>query len=309
MKISLRQLSYIVAASRHGSISKAAEEMNISTSSILAAIDAFEYEFSIQLFIRRRSKGLMITDAGQRAISRTIQLLDEAGVYEEELRGSDTELRGELHVGAFTSISPGIAPQVIRALRNSYPELTVHLNEGDMISIQESLRSGLVDALVTYDNGLWEEFESEFLTNAPPHAVLAESDPLAQKELISMHDLADRSLLLLNLPQSRNYVMSLFENTGVSPGLIQRLESFEMVRSAAAAGLGIAILNIRPPFDTTYSGHSVVCRPLAETEPSPNIVLAIRSGSRISRRVKAFADHCHDFFKTDAAQALFVRKG
>lgn len=308
MKITLRQLSYVIAASRHGSISKAAEEMSISTSSILAAIDAFEHEFKIQLFVRRRSKGLSTTETGRRAIARTIQLLDEAAAYAEELRGSDTELRGELQVGAFTSISPSIAPQVIRDLRQSHPELTVHLNEGDMMSIQHNLRDGTVDALVTYDAGLWEEFEMETLANAPPHLVLAQNDPLAQKSVVSLRDLSERTLLLLNLPQSRNYVRALFEQVGATPGPIQKLESFEMVRSAAAAGLGVAILNIRPPYDTTYSGLSVTCRPLAESEPSPNIVLATRAGGRMSRRARAFADQCKRFFATPAAEDLFVRK-
>ncbi|MEQ8897925.1 MAG: LysR substrate-binding domain-containing protein [Roseovarius sp.] len=308
MKISLRQLNYVIAASRHGSISKAAADMSISTSSILSAIDAFEQEFNIQLFVRRRSKGLTTTEAGQRAVSKTIQLLDEAAAYAEELRGSGPDLRGELRVGAFTSISPSIAPLVIRDLRVSYPELTVHLNEGDMMSIQHSLRDGSVDALITYDAGLWPEFSHETLANAPPHAVLAENDPLAEKTVISLSDLSDRSLLLLNLPQSRNYVRSLFEQAGVTSGPIQRLESFEMVRSAAAAELGVAILNIRPPYDTTYSGLSVTCRPLEETGNSPNIVLATRAGNRISRRTKAFADQCKRFFDTAEAQNLFVRK-
>ena len=94
----------------------------------------------------------------------------------------------------------------------------------------------------------------------------------------------------------------------MTSGPIQRLESFEMVRSAAAAELGVAILNIRPPYDTTYSGLSVTCRPLEETGNSPNIVLATRAGNRISRRTKAFADQCKRFFDTAEAQNLFVRK-
>ena len=75
-----------------------------------------------------------------------------------------------------------------------------------------------------------------------------------------------------------------------------------------AAGLGVAILNIRPPNDTTYSGLSVACRPIADTGDSPNIILAIRSGGWISRRSMAFSDHCRRFFRTEAAEALFVRK-
>lgn len=307
MKISLKQLGYIIAASRHGSISAAADQLNISTSSILAAIDAFEKEFGIQVFVRQRSKGLTTTASGERAIARTIQLLDETNVYAEEMRGSDSRLRGELRVGAFTSISPSIAPQVIRDLRAAHPDLTVHLTEGDIVSIQHSLRDGTVDLLLTYDAGLWSEFSSETLASAPPFAVLAKTDPLAQKPVVSLHDLIDHPLLLLNLPQSRNYVLSLFERAGVTPGPIQKLESFEMTRSAAAAGLGVAILNIRPPSDVTYSGLSVACRPIVEVGESPNIVFATRSGVGMSRRSEAFSQCCRQFFGTPAAQALFVR--
>lgn len=282
--------------------------MNISTSSILAAIDAFEQEFGIQAFVRQRSKGLTTTAAGQRAIARTIQLLDETAAYAEDMRGSDTRLRGEIRIGAFTSISPSIAPQVIRDLRATHPELTVHLTEGDIVSIQHRLRDGSVDLLLTYDAGLWPEFTADTLANAPPHAVLAKTDPLAQKAVVSLHDLSEHPLLLLNLPQSRNYVLSLFDRAGVSPGPIQRLESFEMTRSAAAAGLGVAILNIRPPSDITYSGLSVVCRPIAEIGDSPNIILATRSGGSISRRSQAFSKCCRRFFGTPEAEALFVRK-
>lgn len=308
MKISLRQLEYVVAASRHGSISGAASALNISTSSILAAIDKFEEEFGIQVFLRQRSKGLKVTLAGNRAIARTIRLLDETNDYAQEMHGSDSLLRGEVFVGSFTSISPNIAPQVIRDLRTAHPELTVHLIEGDIVSVQNSLRDGTVDVLLTYDVGLWEEFNSEVLMNAPPHVVLAENDPLANQELISLSDLTDYPLLLLNLPRSGNYALWIFERAGVKPGPIQRLESFEMVRAAAAAGLGAAILNIRPPSDMTYSGLRVACRPLAESEPSPNIVLATRSGSPVSRRAEVFSEFCRRFFQTPAAESLFVRQ-
>lgn len=306
MKITLRQLTYVVAAARKGSISSAAETLNISTSSILAAIDKFEKEFGLEVFLRQRSKGLKITTAGERAIARTIQLLDEVGAFRQDMSGSDGRLQGEVRVGCFNSISPNIAPQVIRDLQARHPELTVHLIEGDIISIQERLRDGTVDVLLTYDAGLWDEFTPEFLIEAPPHVVLAETDPLAARDSVSLADLGDHPLLLLNLPQSRNYVLSLFESAGVTPGPIQRLESFEMVRSAAAAGLGAAILNIRPPNDTTYSGLRVTCRPLIAATPSPHIVLATRQSGRISRRAEAFSKCCRLFFKSPRTQSFFV---
>jgi DNA-binding transcriptional LysR family regulator len=259
----------------------------------------------MQVFVRQRSKGLVTTAVGARAIARTIRLLDETQAFTEDLRVRDAALSGDLRVGAFTSISPNIAPRVIRDLSIRHPDLIVHLTEGDILSIQNSLRNGVVDILLTYDAGLSEDFDREVLLEAPPHVVLSEGHPLAQRARFRLADLSGHPLLLLNLPHSRRYVLSLFEREGVKPGRIQRLESFEMVRSAAAAGLGAAILNVRPPDDNTYSGMRVVCRPLDCASESPAIVLVTRRGGRISRRAEAFAAACRRFFKTPAAQALF----
>ncbi len=307
MKISLRQLRYVIAASQHNSIVGAAQAMSISTSSILMAIEKFEQEFGTQIFVRQRSKGLVTTVAGERIIARALRLLDEADAFVRDVSGSERVLAGEVRIGSFTSISPIAAPQIISKLTSAHPALVVHLTEGDMISIQRDLRNGIVDILLTYDAGLWQEFDHEILASAPPHVVLAESDPLARKERLSLADLEKKTLLLLNLPQSRSYVETLFERVGVQRGPVHELESFEMVRSSAAAGLGVAILNIRPFTDNTYSGLQVVCRPLVEAEPSPNVVLATRRGASISRKAQSFATFSRQFFQTELASRLFVR--
>ncbi len=307
MKISVRQLDYVVTAARKRSISGAARHRNISTSSILKAIEKFEDEFAVELFVRQRAKGLVLTTAGERAISRTILLLDEVASFTSDLSQEDVAIAGNVSIGCFLSISPNITPQIISSLRSVYPDLIVHLNEGDIMAIQQLLRDGSVDILLTYDAGLSDEFDAEVLIAAPPHVVLAEGDALTKQDSVSLRDLLDRRLLLLNLPQSRNYVLSLFENSGLKPSAIQRLESFEMIRSAAAAGLGVGILNIRPLTDKTYSGLPVVCRPLKENSACPKIVMATRRGSRISRRAESFAAFCRQFFSTEAARQLFVR--
>lgn len=309
MNVTLRQLEYVVAAARAGTIAGAAQALHISTSSVLMAIDKFEREFAVQLFVRQRAKGLVTTPAGAKAIARTIRMLDEAEAFAEEVSGKHATLAGELRIGCFTSVSASIAPQAIKTLRARHPDLTARVTEGDIVSIQQFLRDGEVDVLLTYDAGLWEEFDAEILVAAPPHAVLARTDPLAARAAVSLHDLVDYPLLLLNLPQSRNYVLSLFERGGLRPRTIQRFQSFEMVRSAAAAGLGVGILNIRPLTDQTYSGLGVSCRPLVEASPSPNIVLASRRGATISRRARAFTDACRAFCRSEPARRLFVRAG
>ncbi|GHF46276.1 LysR family transcriptional regulator [Seohaeicola zhoushanensis] len=306
MNISLRQLEYLLAAARAGSVSGAARSMNVSSSSIFMAIDKFEEEFAIQVFVRQRASGLMLTTEGKRAIERTIRLLDEVRAFQGDLTTEGDRLEGNVDVACFSSLSPNILPQVIRTMQDQHPGVVVNLVEGDMITIQDHLRSGLVDLLLSYDNGMPADFELEFLAEAPPHAVIAANDPLAQNESISLEELIDRPLLLLNLPQSSRYAIGLFERAGLRPRNIRRVASFEMVRSAAAANLGVAVLNIKPATDTTYSGLEVVCRPILPQHYVPRIVLATRKGGRLGRNAETFARCCSDFFRTDAAKSLFV---
>ncbi|MEO0679826.1 MAG: LysR family transcriptional regulator, partial [Pseudomonadota bacterium] len=64
----LKQLRYVEAAGRLGSIASAAGELNISQSSITSAIDALETEVGFDLFIRTRAKGLKTTSSGDQII-------------------------------------------------------------------------------------------------------------------------------------------------------------------------------------------------------------------------------------------------
>ena len=66
MDIPIRVLRYFTAAARLGSITAAAEYLNISQPSVSAAITRIEEDLNVQVFIRRPSQGVRLTPAGQR---------------------------------------------------------------------------------------------------------------------------------------------------------------------------------------------------------------------------------------------------
>ncbi len=68
MRFTLRQLTYFIAAAETGSVTRAAEQVNISQPSISAAILHLEVEFGAQLFVRHHAQGLSLTPAGQRLL-------------------------------------------------------------------------------------------------------------------------------------------------------------------------------------------------------------------------------------------------
>src|SRR6186997_3107725 len=65
LRFTLRQLEYLVEVGDYGSVTEAAERVNVSAPSVSAAISQLERECGITLFVRRHAHGLSLTQAGR----------------------------------------------------------------------------------------------------------------------------------------------------------------------------------------------------------------------------------------------------
>ena len=306
MNVSFRQLHYVRTAAACRSISRAAERLHISQSSIGAAIDRVEHEYGVRAFIRQPSKGLLPTRSGQRLLQLISKLMADVDGFTAQASGLQNMLTGELNVGCFAPLAPHVLPTILRDLTQRHPAISVHFHEGHLRQVQEFLLEGVVDIALTYDLGLSDRISAETLGVAPPHVVLSPIDPLVKRESISLADLTDRPMILLDLPESRTYFDLLFQTIGSRPIIAHRTQTYEMVRSLVAAGLGYSILNLRPVIDQTYDGKHVVCRPISDNVRAPKFILGHRRHDFPTRSVKAFAGSCRLFFQSTQATQMTV---
>ncbi|HAT87046.1 MAG TPA: transcriptional regulator, partial [Rhizobiales bacterium] len=65
MRLTYRQVQYVREVARLKSVTAASRTMNISQSSILAAINVAEETTGVRLFYRRQGHGMELTPAGQ----------------------------------------------------------------------------------------------------------------------------------------------------------------------------------------------------------------------------------------------------
>lgn len=91
-----------------------------------------------------------------------------------------------------------------------------------------------------------------------------QNPPGAQQDTVSLHELADKPLVLLDIPISRVYFLSLFDEIGVQPNIAQRGSSINMVCSMVANGLGYSILNAHSQTQTAQDGKQFVACPFVE---------------------------------------------
>ena len=115
---------FLALAERH-TLSTAARELDVSHTTVLRRVAAFEAELGTQLF-DRTSDGFMLTQAGQRLFreaASTRTLLDSIA---EEIAGADAELAGSVVVTATDTISCYIMPRLIAALSEALSRCRYH---------------------------------------------------------------------------------------------------------------------------------------------------------------------------------------
>ncbi len=297
MHVSLRALRYIVAAADCGSISEAARRLNLSQPSVSSAIAEFEDALGTSVFLRHHAKGVSLTPAGQKLISEARVLIKHADDFTRSARAIGGALQGEIHIGCFTTLAPCYLPSILAAFGRAFPGISVRIDDGDQEHVLEALAAGRTELAITYDLGISAEMIADILTELPPHVVLPARHPLARQAAVALHEVVGEPLILLDLPLSRAYFLSLFHTHGVEPRIAWRTHSYELVRGLVASGHGFAIYNIIPRTNTTYDGGELAIRPFVETMPAVKVVCL--SMPRLSMRpaVQAFADFLQASFR------------
>lgn len=298
MRFTLRQLAYFVAAGEVGGVTLASERINISQPSISAAISQLEAEFGLQLFVRHHAQGLSLTPAGQRLMHAAKALLLQA----EELHGIADEVAksvsGPLHVGSFRTFAPMLIPELCKAFLAQYPAVKLRVSEDDEAALIAKLRHAEINLALTYAIHLTDDISFEPLAELPTYILLAADDPLAGRHSIALADLAEKPFILLDMPLSREYFLSLFMSEGLVPNTVASSEYPETVRSFVACGFGYSLMTSRPMNLHAVNGKKLAYVRLGGDHPPMVLGIASLKGLRKTRATECFEDHCRALIST-----------
>ena len=257
MRYTLRQIEYFIATAEAGSITLAAERINISQPSISTAISQLEAELGAQLFLRRHAQGLSLTRTGRELLAEAKQLMDQAQKLYHTASEATEAVRGTLSLGCLVTFAPMVLPEVTHSFATDFPGVRVLPQVSDHEQLLHGLERAELDIALSYDLHLPDEFEFIPLAELPPYALVAETDPLASEPAVTLGELAERDMILLDLPQSRDYFLALFARMGLVPKISARLQQQDVIRTMVANRFGYTIANIRPKSRLALDGRSV----------------------------------------------------
>lgn len=294
-RISLRQMEYFVATAKHGSIATASAQIHISSPSISAAIAHIEAELGVQLFVRHPSKGLALTAIGSQLKQECEALLERASSLYEIASASNGVMQGALRVGCFQSLAPMIAPEVIYGFARAFEKVNLQMVEGDQRELMTQLQNVEIDVALTYDLQLSDGIEFEALARLPLHVLVSELHPLAQQSAVTLEELAALPMVLLDLPMSRDYFLSVFAQKGLEPNIVARSRSEDVVRSMVANGIGYALFNVRPRSNYSLDGKRFVRVRLAGQQRPMLLGLATYKPMEQSHLTRVFMQRCRAY--------------
>ncbi len=290
--ITMRQIDYVIAAAQEGSTAAAARALHISQPSVSLAISKVEEQLGRPLFVRTAGQGLVPTTFGYLKLGEFRRLRAQA----EQVFAQDGAIREVLDLGVFSALGPRYAPSLVRAYEKTHPNVHIRLHEGDLKTLTGWLESGQIDMALTYEFGLPSTLEVTSLADIRPYGLVCADHPLASRDAVSMAELLADPLILMNLPHSRGYFLTLAQMHGITPRIAFETGSVEMLRSMVANGMGVGLLATDVPHDTTYDAQPIVRLPLLG-ELAPHRIALIRSERlKTSPMVDDFCAHAVRFF-------------
>ncbi|MGC1428826.1 MAG: LysR family transcriptional regulator [Albidovulum sp.] len=287
-RFTLRQLEYLSACIECRSVAAAAEKLNVSQPTISVAIAKLEAQLGVQLLLRHHSQGVSPTPSAEDILPLARSLLAHSADLERQAMLTGTKVAGQIRLGSFTTLAPVVLPGLIQALGQTYPDIQLQIQEGSQEFLLSSLADGRLDLALLYNIGLPTSLRCVHLADRAPYVALPEHHALAGQADVSLAELVDLPLILLDVAPSRAYFLGLFEAVGLKPKIGHSSPSLELVRGMVGHGLGYSILVTRPHGDQTHDGRRLTIRPLRDQVQCSSMVLASLQNLRPTRLISSF---------------------
>lgn len=283
----LRHLRTLDAIARHGSFTRAAEELHLAQSALSQQVRRLEAELGVDL-LRRTSRTVAVTDAGQVVLDYARRVLSEVDGLQAELEELSGVLRGKVAIGAIWPTGSFDLPDLLGAYHSAHPGVDIHLVEHTADHLLDLLRKDELDCIFASvdPDMLGDEFAATKLFEEELVATIAPDHRLADVEHVTMHDLARETLIAY---REGSELRRRLEWTMAAENLTPRNAFYctEMaaVRALASRGLGVAVM---PRSIAELPGPPVAVKPVRPAPPMWPVSMVWRGRRRQPPAAKAF---------------------
>ena len=195
----VQHIQVLVAIADHGSLRAAAAALGKSQPALTQALQQAEEELGVAIF-NRTSRGVEVTELGERILGRARTIASEIGRLDEEVAQLRGEQVGAVHVCVSPLAAVRIMPRALTLFRKSWPMVDVRLTSGLFPGALKPLREGRTDLLIgpAPPAGMAHDIAVEHLIDTPIQVVTAATSPLLRAR--SLAELREAQWIMIGAP-------------------------------------------------------------------------------------------------------------
>ena len=143
----LHYLEYVIEIAKCQSISRAAEVLCITQSTLSQYLSKLESEIGVKLFDRQRN-GMVLTPAGTMYVEASKKMLQEKQELYNQIADISKGQSGTFSVGVTPHWGSMVIAEIIGKFKAAYPGVTVKIKEDTAEPLMRSLQDGSIDMAI-----------------------------------------------------------------------------------------------------------------------------------------------------------------
>ncbi len=242
-------LRYFTAVAEALNFTSAAAALGISQQALSGHIAKLEEYFGQRLF--DRTPPVRLTEAGERLYGNARRMLELKKSTECELQEIKDFRGGELTVGVTSARAAFVLPTLLSEFHRQFPQVRLHLLEGNSPDIMEALYKGKVDLTIGFEMDDPQNVQTYFLQDeysviAVPENILEEYFPkdakMSGRKRLKLSTFAHCPFVTI---KPTTWAGSIFENCcreeGFTPNVVIETGHIMSMISLCSAGLGVIV--------------------------------------------------------------------
>jgi LysR family transcriptional regulator, low CO2-responsive transcriptional regulator len=238
----LHQLQILEAIAKHGSFTRAAEELELTQPTISQQIKRLTSTIGMPLF-EQLGKQVHLTAAGKEVLSASATISERFAQLEivlDELKGLK---QGRINLVASTT-AKYFVPRLLGTFHRKHPDIKLNLKITNQEGVLARLANNQDDLYFTGRPPKDLDIELRPILENPLVVVASSNHPLAGKKNISLKQLALEPFIFREAGSGTRLVIEQFlADNRVTVDVIIELSSNEAIKQAIAGELGISILS------------------------------------------------------------------
>jgi DNA-binding transcriptional LysR family regulator len=284
-----RQLRAFVYTVKLGTLTRAAEALQLSQPSVSLQIQALERDLGTLLLERTRRR-VTVTDAGEALYELARPLLDGWESLERDFHARLQGRQGDtLTLAAGATAIQYLLPALVHAFRQARPEVQLRLLHAGGDDALELLRAGEADFAIDSLLDVPADIGYTPVYRFNPMLIMPPGHPLAAREEVRLQDLSAHGLIL---PPRRSTTWRLvdlvFRQQHVPYTVALEIEGWDVIKQYVAMGMGISI--VTGICLTAADQERLVTRNLRRHFPQRSYGVIVRKHNPVGTAARAFID-------------------